>query len=210
MKPDSIILDIDGTLWNSTPVVADAWNLAVAENSSLPVRFTAYDLTQLFGRPLNAIADLVFPSLEEKERYALIDACCEQEHAFLSASTQDLLYPGVADTIRKLSKSCPLFIVSNCQSGYIELFLEKTGLSDCITDFECPGGTGLGKGPNIRLVMERNHLHAPVYVGDIEGDRMASAEAGIPFCHAAYGFGSVEKPDYVIREFSELLTLFSC
>ena len=152
MKPDSIILDIDGTLWNSTPVVADAWNLAVAENSSLPVRFTAYDLTQLFGRPLNAIADLVFPSLEEKERYALIDACCKQEHAFLSASTQELLYPGVADTIRKLSKSCPLFIVSNCQSGYIELFLEKTGLSDCITDFECPGGTGLGKGDRKSVV----------------------------------------------------------
>ena len=105
MKPDSIILDIDGTLWNSTPVVADAWNLAVAENSNLPVRFTAYDLTQLFGRPLNAIADLVFPSLEEKERYALIDACCKQEHAFLSASTQELLYPGVADTIRKIGRA---------------------------------------------------------------------------------------------------------
>lgn len=208
MKPDSIILDIDGTLWNSTPVVADAWNRAVEENSCLPMRFTAHTLTRLFGRPLNVIADIAFPSLEEKERYALIDACCEQEHAFLSASTQDLLYPGVADTIRKLSKSYPLFIVSNCQSGYIELFLEKTGLADCITDFECPGSTGLGKGPNIRLVMERNHLKAPVYVGDIEGDRMAAAEAGIPFCHAAYGFGPVEKPDYVIQEFSELLTLF--
>lgn len=210
MNPDSIILDIDGTLWDSTPVVADAWNQTIEENSTLPVRFTPCDLSQLFGRPMYAIADIVFPSLEEKKRYALIDACCEQEHAFLSASTQNLLYPGVADTIRKLSKSCRLFIVSNCQSGYIELFLKKTGLSDCITDFECPGGTGLGKGPNIRLVMERNHLKTPVYVGDIEGDRLAAAEAGIPFCHAAYGFGSVENPDYVIQEFSGLLTLFPC
>lgn len=210
MKPDSIILDIDGTLWNSTPIVAGAWNQAIMENSSLSVRLTARQLTQLFGRPLNAIADIIFPSLEEKERYALIDACCEREEATLSASTQDLLYPGVADTIRKLSKVYPLFIVSNCQSGYIELFLEKTGLSDCITDFECPGNTGVGKGPNIRLVMERNHLKAPVYVGDIEGDRIAAAEAGIPFCYAAYGFGSVEKPNYIIHEFSELLTLFPC
>ena len=210
MKPDSIILDIDGTLWNSTPIVAEAWNQAVAKNSSLSVRFTPHDLTQLFGRPLDAIADIVFPTLEEKERYALIDACGEKEHQYLSASTQNLLYPGVADTIQKLSRSYPLFIVSNCQSGYIELFLEKTGLSDCITAFECPGGTGLGKGPNIRLVMERNHLKAPVYVGDIEGDHIAASEAGIPFCHAAYGFGSAENPDYVIQEFSELLTLFSC
>lgn len=210
MKPDSIILDIDGTLWNSTPIVADAWNQAITETTDLSIRFTAGQLTQLFGRPLNAIADIAFPFLEEKERYRLIDACCEREEAFLSASTQDLLYPRVADTIRKLSKACPLFIVSNCQSGYIELFLEKTGLSDCITDFECPGNTGLGKGPNIRLIMERNHLKAPVYVGDIEGDRIAATEAGIPFCHAAYGFGPVERPDYIIHEFSELLTLFPC
>lgn len=208
MRPDSIILDIDGTLWDSTPVVAKAWNQAIIEHGSLPLRFTAHKLTQLFGLPLRTIADIAFPSLEESERYALIDACCEQEHAFLSASTQDLLYPGVKDAIRKLSKSCPLFIVSNCQSGYIELFLEKNGLSDYITDFECPGGTGLGKGPNIRLVMERNRLKAPVYVGDIESDHAAAAEAGIPFCYASYGFGTVEEPDYVIREFSDLLTLF--
>ena len=26
MKTDGIILDIDGTLWNSTPIVAEAWN----------------------------------------------------------------------------------------------------------------------------------------------------------------------------------------
>lgn len=208
MKPDSIILDIDGTLWNSTPVVADAWNQAVSEHSSLQPDFTAYQLTQLFGRTLNDIADIAFPSLAEKERYALIDLCCEQEQAALSASTQDLLYPGVAETVRTLSKSCPLFIVSNCQSGYIELFLEKTGLADCITDFVCPGDTGVGKGPNIRLIMERNHLKAPIYVGDIEGDHAAATEAGIPFCHAAYGFGSVKAPDYVIQEFSELLTLF--
>lgn len=209
MKPDSIILDIDGTLWDSTPVVAGAWNKALETRPDISFRFTPQRLTQLFGHPMDEIADISFPSLPPEERYALMDGCCEQEHAFLTASKQDLLYPGVADTIRKLSRILPLFIVSNCQSGYIELFLEKSGLASCITDFECPGNTGLGKGPNIRLVMERNRLKYPVYVGDIEGDRRASAEAGIPFCHASYGFGSVENPDYVIQKFSDLLTLFS-
>ena len=101
-----------------------------------------------------------------------------------------------------------LFIVSNCQSGYIELFLEKTGLADCITDSECAGRTGLSKGPNIRLVADRNHLQNPVYVGDIDGDRQASEEAGVKFCHASYGFGKVERKDYVMKEFSDLMTLF--
>lgn len=208
MKPDSIILDIDGTLWNSTPIVAEAWNEIVSRRPDVPVRFTAHQLTQLFGRPLPVIADMVFPFLEPEDRYQLIDTCCEREHEYLRESTRDILYPGVADTLRKLSSDYRLFIVSNCQSGYIELFLEKTGLTDCITDFECPGSTGLTKGPNIRLVMERNHLKNPVYVGDIEGDRQASAEAGIPFCHASYGFGQVEQPDYVIGKFSDLLTVF--
>lgn len=208
MKPDSIILDIDGTLWNSTPIVADAWNEIVDARDDVPVHFTARQLTGLFGRPLPVIADMAFPDLAPEERYQLINTCCEREHERILASTQDILYPGVADTIKKLSAKYRLFIVSNCQSGYIELFLNKTGLTDYITDFECPGGTGLDKGGNIRLVAKRNNLKSPVYVGDIEGDRQASEEAGVPFCHASYGFGQVEHPDYVIRQFSDLLTLF--
>ncbi len=209
MKPDSIILDIDGTLWNSTPIVARAWNEALKIRPEITYRFTAEKLTKLFGHPMTTIADMVFPDLSEQERYALIDDCCEQEHAFLSASTEDLLYPGVADTIPKLSQTYPLFIVSNCQAGYIELFLEKTGLAPYITDFECPGNTGLGKGPNIQLVIKRNGLKAPIYVGDIPSDQAASKEAGISFCHATYGFGVVEAPDCTIGQFCDLLTLFA-
>ena len=208
MKTDGIILDIDGTLWNSTPIVAEAWNEIIEKRDDIPFRFTAKQLTQLFGRPLPVIADMVFPFLEEKERYDLINECCEREHELLRASTQNILYPGVAETMKALCKKIPLFIVSNCQAGYIELFLEKTGLADCITDSECPGGTGLSKGPNIRLVAARNHLQNPVYVGDIDGDRQASEEAGVKFCHASYGFGEVERKDYVIKEFSDLMTLF--
>lgn len=208
MKPDSLILDIDGTLWNSTPIVAEAWNEIVSERPDVPVTFTAEWLTQLFGKTLDTIADLVFPFLEAQERYSLIEACGKREHEFLRASNQHILYPEVAETIRTLSEKYKLFIVSNCQSGYIELFLEKTGLASCITDFECPGYTGLGKGDNIKLVVERNHLEDPVYVGDTEGDHEASTFAGVPFCYASYGFGKVEKPDYTIQKFSDLLSIF--
>jgi len=208
MKPDSFILDIDGTLWNSTPIVADAWNEIVSARPDVPVTFTAQRLTELFGKTLKTIADLIFPFLEEEDRYSLIDACCKREHEFLRASQDNILYPEVDSTIRALSKKYKLFIVSNCESGYIELFLEKTGLGPFITDFECPGYTGLGKGDNIRLVVERNHLEHPVYVGDTAGDQEASAFAGVPFCHAAYGFGKAEAPDYTIQKFSDLLSIF--
>ena len=208
MKPDGIILDIDGTLWNSTGIVADAWNDVVDPRPDVPVHFTPQQLQQLFGKTLPHIADLCFPFLEPEQRYPLIEACCEREHEFLRESRQNILYPGVAETIRSLSKTTSLFIVSNCQSGYIELFLEKTGLGPCIRDFECPGHTGLEKGPNIRLVADRNHLEHPVYAGDTSGDQQACAAAGVPFCYASYGFGQVEDPDYTIDRFSDLLTIF--
>lgn len=205
MTPDSIILDIDGTLWNSTPIVSDAWNQSLELRSSLTFRFTPERLTHLFGHPMQEIADLSFPSLPPQERYALLDDCMEREHAFLSACTQDLLYPGVADTVRKLSSYCPLFIVSNCQSGYIEAFLKNTGLGDCITDFTCPGDTGKLKGDNIKIIMERNGIREAVYVGDTQGDADACRMAGIPMIFAAYGFGEVEGDYVTIHSFDELL-----
>lgn len=207
MKIDSIILDIDGTLWNSTPIVAEAWNEIVETREDVSVCFTAKWLTQLFGKTLETIADIVFPFLEKEDRYKLINLCCEREHEHLRASNQNILYPEVAETIRELSKNYPIFIVSNCQSGYIELFLEKTGLGDCVKDFECPGNTGLGKGDNIRLIIERNHLEHPIYVGDTSGDYEACQLAKVPFCFASYGFGNVEQPDYAIEKFSDLKTI---
>jgi phosphoglycolate phosphatase len=62
-------------------------------------------------------------------------------------------------------------------------------------DFEYPGRSGKLKADNIRMVVERNGLESPMYVGDTLGDAKASKEAGVPFIFARYGFGEVE--DYV-------------
>ena len=61
-----------------------------------------------------------------------------------------------------------------------------------VRDFECIGRTGKPKSENIRLIIERNGLKAPVYVGDTQWDFDAATAAGVPFIFAAYGFGHVE------------------
>lgn len=204
---DGLILDVDGTLWDSTPIVASAWTKAVRKNGCEGLTITADMLRQLFGKTMNVIADMLLPELPAEERYRIMDVCCEYEHKALAEDECNICYTGVVDTIRTLSEKLPLFIVSNCQSGYIELFLEKTGLSSCIKDIECFGNTGKKKSENMLLLMERNHLMHPIYVGDTQGDREASYEAGIPFIFASYGFGSVEDKKGQINTFSELLTL---
>ena len=110
-------------------------------------------------------------------------------------------------TDRELSKKYKLFIVSNCQSGYIEAFLKNTGLGQYFADYTCPGDTGKLKGENIRIIMERNGIKEAVYVGDTQGDANACKEAGIPMIFAAYGFGQVEEEHVAIQSFGELLEL---
>lgn len=206
MQIDGIIFDLDGTMWDSTPIVSKAWN-RIFEQEQVSYRATPQKLKQLFGRPMQVIADRILPEVEETRRYQILDRCCEEEEEQLRR-TPGILFPNLEETLGELRKRHPLFIVSNCQSGYIETFLEVTGLGSYFQDFECPGNTGLLKGPNNRLVMERNRLKTPVYVGDTQGDRDSAVYAGIPFCYAAYGFGTVDGFEYKVDHFAELAKLF--
>lgn len=204
---DCIILDIDGTLWDTTPIVAEAWNKALENRTDVAWRATADKLKALFGRPLPVIASMIFPELSEEQQLVLIDECCEEEHLALE-KTPGRIFDGVVETIKKLSEKYKVCIVSNCQAGYIELTMKMLGIEKYITDLECPGYTGLPKGENCKLVMERNGFTSAVYVGDTQGDCEAAAFAGIPFAYCAYGFGKPEKYDYKLENFSELLNLF--
>ena len=157
---------------------------------------------------MSEIAAALFPSLPEKDRLSILDICYEYENRLLKTQP-GRLYDKVYETLSILSKKYPLFIVSNCQCGYIEQFLRKTQLEAYIKDIECFGNTGKNKGENIRLLVKRNSLKAPVYIGDTKGDCDASKEAGVPFIFASYGFGNVTEYAAKIGEMKDLLTLFS-
>lgn len=204
---DGVILDVDGTLWDSTPIVADAWTKALREEYGMETLVTADMLKKLFGRTMSAIADALLPELEPEKRYACMGICEEYEHRALQEDPCQICYPNVIETVKKLSEKVPVFIVSNCQDGYIELFMEKTGLTSYVTDTECYGRTLKNKDENIRMVVERNRLAHPVYVGDTQGDCDASCAAGVPFVFAKYGFGQADKKAAEIEEFAELLQL---
>ncbi|MFA9378249.1 MAG: HAD family hydrolase [Lachnotalea sp.] len=201
---DGIIFDVDGTLWDSREVVARAWNQAIEDITNLDIRVDAQQLKGLFGKPLDDILDALFPMLDVDKKKELGVSCFEHEHELIDKEPC-IWYEGMADGIKELSKQHKLFIVSNCQAGYIEAFLKATNLGEYITDFTCPGETGLLKGDNLKIMMERNSLKSAIYIGDTQGDADACKIAGIPIIYASYGFGTIEKPYYVITQFSELL-----
>ena len=203
---DSIIFDIDGTIWNSTDVVAVAWN-EILEKEGLDIRVTAGQLKGLFGKVLSDIAKAIMPGLDEEEQLRIIDRCCQAEHELLRQVGAPV-YEELEETLKVLKERYPLFVVSNCEAGYIELVFEKTGLGKYFSGHLCPGDTGEAKAANICSIVRNHHLKAPVYVGDTFGDYQACQEAGIPFVFASYGFGQVDKPDYVIEKPAYLLKIF--
>ena len=118
----------------------------------------------------------------------------------LAASTQK----SADNAVTELKEKYPLYIVSNCQSGYIEAFLDHYGFRKYFEDIECYGNNLKQKGDNIRLLADRNGLTEAVYVGDIQGDYDASCHAGVGFIHAAYGFGTIAADVPEIHTFEEL------
>lgn len=203
MKNKLILFDLDGTLWDSSAEVTEAWNLCIREQTDRPEQFTLADMHNFMGRTLEVIAAMMFPSLPESEQLRIIQMCIETEQEYL-LSHPAALYPNEQQILTTLSEEYALGIVSNCQDGYIQLYLSQCGFPELFCDFECAGRTGRSKGENIRLVMERQNITDCIYVGDTQGDADAAKEAGVPFIHAAYGFGKVHACAAALQSLSEL------
>lgn len=206
---DSIIFDLDGTLWDSREGVSNAW-CEVLKNHDIERKVvTVEDLSKTMGMLLYDIGKLFMPEVEEKYRNSIVDECCHMEHVYLSEHGGKL-YDKLEDTLNELSKKYKLFIVSNCQDGYIETFFKAHGLSKYFTDYECPGRTGKLKADNIKMIVERNHLKSPIYVGDTKWDMDSAHKAGVPFIYASYGFGKdLVGYEYKIERFEDLLKILS-
>ena len=191
MKYDGILFDLDGTLWNATVSIWESWKLALKDAGDVERPPTVQELEGVMGMTPETLMKTLYPHLSEERGLELFERCCQVENEYLRKNG-GILYDGIEEMLAALSKDVPLFIVSNCNDGYISCFLEAHKLEQYFTDWECNGVTGLQKWGNIKLVVERNHLMSPVYVGDTVIDSDAAQKAGVPFLHAGYGFGKVE------------------
>ena len=207
MEFESLIFDIDGTIWDSRALVAEGYNIQLRKEGLDHLCTDAEALRPLFGMTIEDLADHLLPSVPVPERYALIRRCMETQNVHLQEDPCHIEYSGVKETLKKLAQKYRLFIVSNSNCGYPELCMGKLGVENLFEGHLCFGDTGTHKGLTIRTLMERHGITSACYIGDTQGDLEACDIANVPFIWASYGFGSPERWHQKIDKFEDLLEL---
>lgn len=177
---DGVIFDLDGTLWDTTEELYKCYKRLIPSIDLL-------DIKSCMGLTPEQIANKLGIQIE------LLQSIQNQEIDWLSQHPVTP-YMGVTTTLtylRTLGISC--FIVSNCQKGYIECFLQSNPyLIQYFDGWICYEATNKPKYENIKLIINEHHLINPIYVGDTESDLIAAKQAGVKFVGVKYGFGKLQ------------------
>lgn len=201
---DSLIFDIDGTLWNAAASTAVAWT-EVFSRRSIPITVSTADIEGVAGRPYLDCLRIIFKGFDlygEKEGLLSDLAVAEKSKMQEMGGT---LYPDVKEGLEVLSTRFPMFLVSNCQDWYLDAFLEYRGLGSFFRDSTCHGKTKLKKSENIRIIMDRHSLKSAVYIGDTSGDHQSATQAGIDYLHVSYGFEPSHPAPLVFNDFNSIV-----
>jgi len=205
-KPDSIIFDMDGTLWDAVDTYAGSWNMVFKEKN-IDRTIARDELAKMVGWEGKKVLQAMMPDYDDETRQAIYARVNELRRELIPQQG-GVLYEGVKDGLQQLAEKYKLYIVSNCAVGVIRLFIDWAGIDEHIVDEIAYGTNYMPKHHNIKQLIERHNLQNPIYVGDTEGDGEQSRLAGIPFVFVSYGFGTTEDYDLRFDNFTDCTQYF--
>ncbi|WP_300690514.1 HAD family hydrolase [Chryseobacterium sp.] len=209
MKYKNLIFDLDGTLWDPRATIIGIWNDVLHQHQLIEKDLKPEDMDQYMGLLAKDIIKDMVSGISDQQAENILAEIVSHENKILRTSG-GTLYEGVEETLKQLTQHYNLFIVSNCQDGYIEGFLDYYKFNHLFVDFESHGRTQKPKAENIQLIMERNHLSVEnsIYIGDTQTDHDSSSANGLLFIFCKYGFGKLLNASYEpsILKFSDLQT----
>ncbi|MFC9539654.1 HAD-IA family hydrolase [Lysinibacillus sp. NPDC056959] len=201
-----IIFDFDGTLADSTAVLASAWNtiaqkykfkgIELKEIESLK-KLSIAERSKLFDFPMYKLP-MILPQFYRLYRQSLNDV-----H----------LYNGMKEVLMEIDKRGYkiLIISSNSQENILE-FLKMNGIH-CVSDVLCSNRI-FGKDKVIKKFLKDTSITPSevLYIGDEQRDIAACKKAGVPIIWVGWGYDSFEvvqqeEPDYKVATPQEILTI---
>lgn len=216
---DLILFDLDGTLIETAPEIADAVNDTLTEIGLAPVeqarvdRWIGHGTRELLIQALACRWGEPADAVRASDRFPAIEATFGR-HYQRRCGTRSHLYPQVRDTLLALRVvGVKLAVVTNKEGRYTQAVLDAHSLGP-LFDRVISGDTLPVKKPNPLAIADcllRYGVSAErtLFVGDSSIDVATARNAGVTVWALPYGYNMGEPieacgPDRVIADFSAL------
>ena len=212
----TIIIDLDGTLVDSAPDLADALDELMVEYKLAPIGLDG--TRKLIG---HGIVNLVRKGLElrghTKTSQGLEAAASRFRELYgKRLPARALAYPGVMDALKVLKdENWRLVVCTNKLESFSRKILEGLGLAGFFDVIAGPDTYGVAK-PDPQHLLQTLPANSPpgykvIMIGDSEVDVETAHAAGIPVIAVTYGYSKTPlaqlKPQALASSFSEIPAL---
>ena len=210
-----VAFDLDGTLVDSAPGLADAVDMALRDFDLPPAGVER--ISTWIGNGADIMVERAVRWAEGDTSPAFLKKIRDKfDHYYaVTAASGSRLYPQVKETLAALAaQGLPLGLVTNKPTPFIAPLLESLGIGNYFT-LVLGGDDVVAKKPHpapLYLMLGTLGLRASelVFVGDSRNDIQAAQAAGCPCVGMTYGYNygetiALSKPDRVLEHFADLL-----
>lgn len=215
-KPEAMIFDLDGTLFQTETIVLDAFRLTYEQLAQENLYHGAVPSDQAIlgclGMLLEHIWQRLMPDASEEARARADILMMEYETQLLETGT-GRLYPGVVETLTALqAQGIRLFVGSNGQEDYVRDVTRIMKIDHFFERLYSAGEFQTATKVDLISLLLRTHQIKSAWM---VGDRSSDIEAGIQNKLVAIGCdyagfrnsGELNGATQLIASFDELLTL---
>jgi len=197
-----IIFDLDGTLWETIEATYIAANIIVEKHKELK-KISKETIIKGMGLSTQENATNYIPYIPAKQGIKYMKEISQKTSEIINEKNV-VIYDGVIETLKELSKEYKMGIITNNRDEYAKTFLNITKLKEYFTDYMGAASYNITKGEAIKQMVKKYNEKENYYVGDIKKDQEATMYAGIKFIHAKYGFEPNLKSELSIKKIQDL------